>query len=488
LKPDRSTRLSQLHQSLRLRAALGIALPVLLLLLALSWIHYSRESNLLEQQVFHTATQIGETTLASLRHVMLQKDDGHLSQILQDVGRSENIERLFLVGLDGRIAGDSSAVSEPLQFQMTDLGCSECHSAPSRERTHATMLQADPTTLRISTPIDNEPDCQICHAPSNHLGMLLIDVSLVGTRAQLLSDLTTDLGISFGFTLLITVGVYLLMQRLIVQRIERLQKPLAALASGNLSVRLPAPEKPRDEIDTLTQNVNHMADDLERYMEEREQLLRSRYQAMLEERERIAREMHDGVAQLMGYVKTKSNAIRINVESDKKEIALKQLGQLSSASQEAMLEMRASILGLRAIQQDREAIQVTLATFLQKFHELTEIEIESDLPQPEAEIQLSPESELHVLRITQEALTNIHKHSGVKQAHVSLRRVNGHIELSIRDRGDGFNARGTPSKNPFSFGLNNMRERAVAMGATFDIHTRPHEGTEILVVIPLEAK
>jgi signal transduction histidine kinase len=187
-------------------------------------------------------------------------------------------------------------------------------------------------------------------------------------------------------------------------------------------------------------------------------------------------------------VKTKSNAIRLNVEADRKETALKQLDQLSSASKEAMLEIRASILGLRAITQDREAIQVTLATFLQKFQDLTEIEIESDLPQPGAEIHLSPESELHVLRITQEALTNIHKHSGVKQAHVSLRRVNGHIELSIRDRGDGFTAQGTPSNNPFSFGLNNMRERAVAMRATFDIHTRPHEGTEILVVIPLEAK
>jgi signal transduction histidine kinase len=341
-------------------------------------------------------------------------------------------------------------------------------------------------TLRISTPIDNDPACQVCHGEVNHLGMLLIDVSLVDTRRQLISDLTADLTISVGFTLLITMVVYFLMQRLIVNRVEQLKNPLAALASGDFTVRLPEPRIKRDELDALTHNVNRMADDLERYIDEREQLHTSRYQAMLEERERIAREMHDGVAQLMSYVHTKAGAIRLLLKEDEKEIALKQIEQLSSVSQEGALDIRASILGLRARDLSDEGIHAILKVFLQKFQELTGVEIESDLPQVVDEIVLPPESELHVLRITQEALTNIHKHSGSTQAYVALRRTNGQIELRIRDEGDGFNQEERGWKGEFSFGLKNMRERARAMGATLEILTLPQRGTEIVLRIPQE--
>ena len=488
MKPDGQHRSHPIRQSLRMRAALGIALPVLLLLVALSWIHYQRERTLLEQQIHLTATQIGEATLGSLRHVLLQKDEIHLGQILEDVRNMENIQRLFLVGLDGRITGDSRRDDGQGSFTTDDLGCQECHISPPEERDRTTLLQTQPTTLRISTPIENEAACQACHELPGHLGMLLIDVSLIDTRAQLLRDLTTDLGISIGFSLLITLGVYWLMQRLIVQRVERLQQPLTALASGDFAVRLPASERPRDELDRLTHHVNHMADDLERYVEEREQLHQSRYKAMLEERERIAREMHDGVAQLIGYVNTKSNAIRLFLQRNKIETALEQLDQLSLASQEAMLEIRTSILGLRASDQGNEGIQATLASFLNKFNDLTGIQIQSDLPGLDEEFELSPERELHLLRITQEALSNIHKHSGAKKAYVTLRRNHGQTELSIRDNGNGFDACRELSESAFSQGINNMHERAVAMGANLSISTHQEGGTEILVQIPPEAQ
>ncbi|TFH37610.1 MAG: sensor histidine kinase [Anaerolineales bacterium] len=477
-----------IRQSLRVRAALGVALPVLLLLIVLSWIHYQRERSLLEDQILRTASQIGAATLGSLRHVMLQKDKTHLDQILDDVGKMEDIQRLFLVGLDGTIVGDSHPSDSQPRFKTSDLGCLECHQVPPEERDHAMLLQIQPTTLRISTPINNEPDCQSCHEKTDHLGMLLMDVSLIDTRTQLIRDLTTDLGISVGFTLLITAGVYILMQRLIVQRVERLETPLVALASGDFSMRLPAPEQPRDELDRLTHNVNRMADDLERYVEEREQLYLSRYQAMLEERERIAREMHDGVAQLMGYVNAKSSAIRIFLQRDKTETALEQLEQLSLASQEAMLEIRTSILGLRAADQGHEGIQATMASFLGKFNEMTGYEIQFELPEADEQIELSSERELHILRITQEALSNIHKHSGTQRAQVTLRRIEGQLELRIKDDGNGFVVEERSTDTAFSQGINNMHERAAAMGATLDILTRHQGGTEIVVRIPLEEK
>jgi signal transduction histidine kinase len=481
-------RLFKIRHSLRGRAALGIALPVFIILLVLSLFHYVRERNLMAEQVRLTATQIGEVTLGSLRHVMLEKDETHLGQILEDVGQMENIQRLMIIGLDGQIAADSLNIDSQLRFDTDDMGCQECHQVSPEERERATILESQPTTLRISTPIDNDPVCQVCHVATTHIGMQLIDVSLVDTQANAINDLTIDLSISFGITILITLGVYQLMQRLIVQRVEQLHEPLGALSAGDFSVRLPSPARSRDELDTLTRNVNRMADDLERYVHELEQLHNSRYQAMLEERERIAREIHDGVAQLMGYVLTKSTAIRLLLEDDKQDTALEQLDQLSLASKEAMLEIRASILGLRASHMNSEGIHNTLSNFLKKYKELTGIEIESELPRNDKDVHLSPENELHVLRITQEALMNVHKHSGAKQALVTLRRVNGQAELRIRDYGDGFDTPGKSSNSPLSFGLNNMRERAVAMEATLEIHTRPHLGTEIVVRIPLETE
>lgn len=475
------------QQSLRVRAALGVALPVLLLLITLSWIHYTRERSLLEQHTRLSASQIGEATLGSLRHVMLEKDETHMGQILQDVGQMENIQRLMLIDLDGQVASDSLASGDQQQFDTTDLGCQECHQLAPEAREHATILESQPTILRISTPIDNEPACQACHAATNYLGMLLIDVSLVDTRARLLRDLTVDLLISVGFTMLITVGAYFLMHSLIVKRVESLEAPLAAMAAGNFDVRLPSPEHSRDELDALTHNVNRMADDLERYVDEREQLHKSRYQAMLEERERIAREMHDGVAQLMGYVHTKANAIRLLIKDNKNDSAIQHLEQLSSASQEGTMDIRASILGLRARDLSNDGIHEILRTFLQKFNELTGVEITSELPQADDEIRLSPENELHILRITQEALTNIHKHSGSMEAFVGLRRTNGQIELRIRDQGEGFNDDSKSWNGEFSYGLKSMRERAQAMGATLDVHTQPQQGTEIIVRIPQES-
>ncbi len=473
--------------SLRLRVALGIALPILLLLLGLSWVHYQRERSLLEQQIILSATQIGDTTLGSLRHVMLDKDELHIKQILTDVGQTENIQQLFLVGLDGHIAWSSQSTPQK-SFTTLDLGCQECHQNLPEERQRATLLQTQLSTLRISTPIENDPACQSCHDSPNHLGMLLVDISMVDTRAQLLRDLTTDLAVSIVFTLLITLGVYLLMNRLIVHRVERLQQPISALASGDFKIRLPTTERPRDELDRLTHDVNHMADDLERYVEERERYHQSRYQTMLEERERIAREMHDGVAQLMGYVNTKSSAIRLNLEKERTKTALEQLEQLALASQEAIRELRTSILGLRAAGMGDQNIRLTLATFLSKFNELTGIEIQSDLPESDEEIVLSPEHKLHVLRITQEALSNIHKHSGAKSAQVSLKAKNGQVELRIRDNGDGFDTLRKPLLQGFSQGVLNMRERAAAMGATLDLSSGPEQGTEIVLRIPTEIR
>jgi signal transduction histidine kinase len=476
------------RNSLRVRAALVVALPVFLLLIVSSLIHYWRELNLLEEQIRLTAVQVGEVTLGSLRHIMLEKNQHHLDQVMTDVGRIENIQNVMLIDLNGRIAANSSEKGLGEIQRTSDLGCRECHDVPAETRSRATVLRASEDMLRIATPIDNETECQSCHlASNNHLGVLLIDVSLADTRARLLTDLQTDFGISTGFTLLVTAGVYFLMHLFVVRRIERFQEPLEAFASGDLTARVDTPLTPRDEVDALASAFNQMATDLEHHIEQQKQRLHLRQRAIIEERERIAREIHDGIAQLMAYVNTKASTIRIFIKQRQLKEAHSQLQQLEEASRESFMDVRTAILGLRTSDTQSAGLVATLQNFITKFSELTDIKVDLDLPDQSALISLPPESELQLIRITQEALSNIQKHTSNRHAWVRLRHVNHSLELTIGDDGPGFNPKHSSEGRRPRFGLSTMRERAESIGGTFTIDSKPGNGTRITVRFPKEA-
>ena len=93
--------------SLRARVALGVALPLLLVLASLSMMHYWRERQLLEDQIRLTALQLGKVLVGSLRHAMLVNDHEMLTQVLADVGGMENVHQVQIIGLNGRVRADS---------------------------------------------------------------------------------------------------------------------------------------------------------------------------------------------------------------------------------------------------------------------------------------------------------------------------------------------------------------------------------------------
>jgi len=487
--------LSNLHNwlqtarsSLRVRAAWVVAFPVLLLLVIFSLTHYWRERQLLEEQIRLTAVQVGEVTLGSLRHAMLENNQPHLEQALTDVGRMENVQQVMLIDLYGRVAAGSSAKVVGEIRRTTDLGCRECHDIPAETRSRATILSTAENTLRIATPVDNEPECQSCHlASDNHLGVLLIDVSLVDTRAHLINGLRTDLAISSGFTLLVTAGVYLLMHLFVVRRVERFRGPLEAFASGDFTARVAAPPTPRDEVDALASAFNQMATDLEHQIEQQEQRRQLRQRAIIEERERIAREIHDGIAQLMAYVNTKASAIRLLLKKSQPGKAQTQLQELEEAARESFMELRTTILGLRTSDTQSAGLLVTLQSFITKFSELTGIKVDLDLPNESDAISLPPESELQLIRITQEALSNVQKHTSNEHAWVRLRHVDHSLELTIGDDGPGFNPKHPSEDGQPHFGLSTMRERAESIGGTFTIESKPGKGARITVRLPIEA-
>jgi signal transduction histidine kinase len=457
------------------------------MLIGMSVIHYQRELRLLETQVRQTATRIGEVTFGSIRHSLLKPGKDDLRQILDDISNTRDIRKVLLIERGGRVAIDTTGISAGEYLTQSDSGCFECHSVPENLANRSIVLASPPQTLRIASPLWNEPECQNCHDPSSeHLGVVLLDMSLLQAREDILDALKVEIAGSMVFTLLITATVYVLVEFLVVRRIRDFKGPLQAFAGGDFTLRLSAASPPRDELDALASSVNQMAAELEEHLKAAEQQQQLRYQAIVDERERIAREIHDGVAQLMGYVNTKSGAIQRLLRDKKYSEAQKQLKELSRSSQDELQELRISILGLRMSDIQEEGFLKTLERFTTQFSELSGIRIDLEFSSADPFPSLDPEIELNILRIIQEALANVQKHAQGQHAWVHLSANPRIMEIIIGDDGQGFDEDQPLKDGRSHFGLEIMRERAEGIGATFSLGSEPGAGTRVTIRLPLE--
>jgi len=459
-----------------------VALPIALVLLSLSLVHYWRERELLEYQIGLTASQLGDMMVGNLRHAMMVNDREMLEQILTDVGRMENVHKVQILDLEGRVKVDSRDEGMGESRQRDDLGCTKCHQSPAESWPRVAELPTSAGVVRISVPIENEPGCTGCHTEDTPiLGELLFDVSLIDVEEHLLRDLQVDLVVSAGSTILVTLGLYLLMHSLVVQRVEAFRRPLAEFAAGDFTPHLPTPLVPADELDELASTFNQMAQELDRRGREQEELSELRQRAIVEERERIARELHDGLAQLLGYVNTKTMAVRLMLKNQQVEDADRHLLQLDEATRELSVDVRQAVLGLRTAGQIGDGLTVMLGDFAAQFSRFGGVPVEVAVAPEIQTLALTAEAELQLLRIVQEALTNVRKHASATQAWVSLEVNDNILELTIGDNDNGFDVEDHRLNDQSHFGLSTMRERAEAIGAEFNLDSEPGAGTRVTV-------
>jgi signal transduction histidine kinase len=295
-----------------------------------------------------------------------------------------------------------------------------------------------------------------------------------------LGDLTVDLAISVAVALLVSGGVYLLVHRLIVRRLEDMQVPLASYAAGDFDVRLPA-DAPQDEIGLLAASFNAMAEDLARSARGERRRRKLREQAAIEERDRIARELHDGLAQILGYVNTKAQAVRLLLAGGQLEAAQGQLMQLEEAAAEVLADIRQAILGLRLSARPDLDLAGKLRSFVDQFRRQSGLPVHLELPDDTRRLRLTPATEIELLRIVQEALANIRKHADARSAWLRLETGTSGLVLTIADNGNGFDPRQPASDD--HYGLLTMRERAAAIGAEFELDSGPGRGTRVTVTL-----
>jgi len=195
--------------------------------------------------------------------------------------------------------------------------------------------------------------------------------------------------------------------------------------------------------------------------------------------------MHDSLAQVLGYVNTKAQAMQVLLANNQIEKASAQLGQMADAARSAYADVREGILSLRTSLDGERSFTETLGDYLTVWQEQSGVEARLEVPQS-VEGRLPALAEVQLLRIIQEALANVRKHAGASHAQVRVQQVNGYIETAISDDGVGFVAEERARLGLPRFGMSTMRERAESLGGTFDIASVPGEGTTVTVRLPLE--
>ncbi len=204
--------------------------------------------------------------------------------------------------------------------------------------------------------------------------------------------------------------------------------------------------------------------------------------AVAQERLHIAHEMHDGIAQVLGYVNTKVQAAIEYLRREKTEEGLVQLRELAAAAREAYGDVREAIVDLRTLPGPERAFDDVLREYIDRWKEQTGVDARLVI---DGDVGLPNGIELQLVRIIQESLTNVRKHAKATTATIDVRRGNGRLHITVSDNGAGFAQAGL-SRSVFPrFGLSTMRERAESIGGTFSIESTPGGGTVVNVEVPL---
>ncbi len=204
--------------------------------------------------------------------------------------------------------------------------------------------------------------------------------------------------------------------------------------------------------------------------------------AMIEERYRISREIHDGLAQtlsLIGWRLDRANSLLRRGEWKKLK---EELEDIRAALRDAYQDVREAIDGLRMDIAHPLGLVGTLVEYAREFEKRTGIQVTVE---SNAQASAIPQDVgIHLLRIVQEGLTNVRKHANASRVTIYLMKSGEQVELEIVDDGRGFNPDIPRSRS--HVGLSSMRERAHQLGGTFTLVSQPGAGTRISVVVPVE--
>ena len=323
------------------------------------------------------------------------------------------------------------------------------------------VLSEDPNVIAVAAPI-MDPDGR----RRGVLVMVIRNMEMVNTLGQLpvllgaslicVGPVAMVIGLFFGF----------LTARGLTRRLGRMADIAAAWGHGDFSstIRDSSP----DEIGQLAAELNRMSEQLQELIRTRQQL------AGIEERNRLARDLHDSVKQQVFAISMNLGTADSLWERDSVQ-ARARLDSAKELAQQAQKELAMLIQTLRPIQLQGKGLAQALGDFLQDWTTHSGIRAEY---QSGDGISLAEEKEQALFRVAQEALSNAARHSGAKNVRVALENRSGRAVLIMADDGCGFD----PDRATGGYGLKSMRERVQALGGTLDI-TSGGNGTTVVAAV-----
>lgn len=207
--------------------------------------------------------------------------------------------------------------------------------------------------------------------------------------------------------------------------------------------------------------------------------------AVLQERQRIAREMHDSLAQTLGVLHLQLLRAREKCPPTDSQLTAV-LGEMAATTEHAYDELRQSIFDLRTMVSRGLGWIPTLTEYLHEFSARTGIPVRLEAAD-ELPARLPPATEVQLIRIIQEALANVSRHARADQARVRLKPEGRWVRMTIEDNGQGFQPEALAAARRDHFGLEAMRERAESLGGKLEVDSAPGRGTRIVAVLPVEA-
>jgi NarL family two-component system sensor histidine kinase LiaS len=284
-------------------------------------------------------------------------------------------------------------------------------------------------------------------------------LSIVLATGLVLLAAVAPLGALFG----------LVMSRGLTRRLSALSRAADAWSQGDFR---PFPvDRSNDEIGVLGRRLQSMAERIQNLLQSQQEL------AVLEERHRLARDLHDTVKQqsfaTLMQVRAARNLIDTNAEAASEHLTTAE-GLLKSSQQELGL----LISELRPAALEGQGLAGALRAYLNSWAEHTRIPAEIQVTS-ERRLPLAVEQTLY--RVAQEALANVARHSRASAVLAQLAYSDRDVRLTILDNGVGF----LPGENNSGFGLKSMRERVEEYGGKMDIASQSNQGTRVTAQIPL---
>jgi two-component system sensor histidine kinase UhpB len=264
--------------------------------------------------------------------------------------------------------------------------------------------------------------------------------------------------------------------------LDKLQTAVDEVRRGRLDVRVPLVALSDERFDQLNGTFNQMLGQLEKDRRQLHRLSGAILQAQEDERQRVARELHDETAQSLTSLLLR---LRLLERSQTPEVARAHVQELRALTSQALDDVRRVALELRPKILDDLGLGAALAWRVDELNGVPGIR--AALHVDHLGNRLPRSVELVLFRVAQEALTNVVRHARASEVQILLRRGGNQITLIIMDNGRGFDATRAGAQPGSGLGLLGMRERVTLAGGDLRIDSPPQGGTRIVASIPLDS-